>query len=55
VLPEVENGPVFDERFRCFNGSNGLDHHPTVAECIKSRKQPNCTIEMDVMLLSMHI
>lgn len=48
VIPQTENGefmtPTFPERKS--NGS-GLDEHTkNFLECIKTRKQPSCTIEM---------
>jgi len=48
VYPEVEDGkyltnPIPSQKSQ----SNGLDHHTlNFLECIRSRKQPNCTIEM---------
>jgi predicted dehydrogenase len=48
VVPEIENGKYLTEAMPLqSNRSNGLDHHTANwLECIKSRKQPNCTIEM---------
>jgi predicted dehydrogenase len=48
VLPEVENGKFLVEAIPVqTNRWSGLDHHTlNWLECIRSRKQPNCTIEM---------
>jgi predicted dehydrogenase len=48
VLPEVESGKYLVEAMPVqTNRWNGLDHHTlNWLECIRSRKQPNCTIEM---------
>jgi predicted dehydrogenase len=48
VLPEVENGKYLVEAMPVqTNQESGLDHHTrNWLECIRSRKQPNCTIEM---------
>jgi predicted dehydrogenase len=48
VIPEVENGQPLTEAVPVqSNKSNGLDHHTlNWLECIRSRNNPNCTIEM---------
>jgi hypothetical protein len=48
VIPQTENGEFMTASFpeRKSNGS-GLDEHTkNFLECIKTRNQPNCTIEM---------
>jgi predicted dehydrogenase len=48
VLPEVESGKYLVEAMPVqTNRWNGLDHHTlNWLECMGTRKQPNCTIEM---------
>lgn len=48
VYPEVENGKFLADAFPVQQSrSNGLNHHTlNFLQCIKSRQQPNCTIEM---------
>lgn len=48
VYPEQENGKFLVESIPSQkSSSNGIDHHTlNFLECIRSRKQPNCTIEM---------
>lgn len=48
VYPELNNGkPMLETPEIVFSKSNGLDHHTlNFLNCIRSRQQPNCTIEM---------
>lgn len=48
VYPEEEDGKFLMSSIPSQKSkSNGVDHHTlNFLECIKSRKQPNCTIEM---------
>lgn len=48
VLPEVEEGKYLAEAMPVqHNRWNGLDHHTrNWVDCIRTRQQPNCTIEM---------
>lgn len=48
VIPETANGQAMIEAVSPqTKKSNGLDHHTrNWLECIRSRRQPNCTIEM---------
>lgn len=48
VIPEIENGKYLTEAIPVQRSwSNGLDHHTeNWVACIRSRKQPNCTIKM---------
>lgn len=48
VIPEMEKGQPLTEAVALQKSkTNGLDHHTrNWLECIRSRKQPNCTIEM---------
>lgn len=48
VYPEMENGkPLMEAVPAQANKFNGLNYHTlNFLECIRSRKQPNCTIEM---------
>jgi predicted dehydrogenase len=47
VLPEIEAGKFLTEAMPVqYSRESGLDHHTrNWLECIKSRKQPNCSIE----------